>query len=110
MTAASCRSDLVVTDRRRSVDRVRLVAVNGERPIVEEVLRFEDLPPGALAGRRAVVRWRAGVHTRPHPQLAPSRPSVRPQRALTGDRRPDRLTRIRERDEERIALPANKRK
>ena len=26
-------------------------------PTVEEVLRFEDVPPGELASRRAVVRW-----------------------------------------------------
>ena len=26
-------------------------------PVVEEVLRFEDLPIGSLGTRRAVVRW-----------------------------------------------------
>ena len=31
-----------------------------QAPIVEEVLRFEDLPPGSLASRRAVVRWSDG--------------------------------------------------
>ena len=35
--------------------------MNGERPVVEEVLRFEDLPPGALASRRAIVRWSDGT-------------------------------------------------
>jgi hypothetical protein len=30
-------------------------------PIVEEVLRFEDLPPDSLASRRAVVRWSDGT-------------------------------------------------
>jgi hypothetical protein len=35
--------------------------VNVARPIVEEVLRFEDLPVGALASRRAVVRWSDGA-------------------------------------------------
>ncbi len=30
-------------------------------PIVEEVLRFEDLPPGSLATRRAIVRWSDGA-------------------------------------------------
>ncbi len=30
-------------------------------PIVEEVLRFEDLPPGELGSRRAVVRWSDGT-------------------------------------------------
>jgi hypothetical protein len=29
-------------------------------PVVEEVLRFENLPPGSLASRRAVVRWSNG--------------------------------------------------
>jgi hypothetical protein len=30
-------------------------------PIVEEVLRFEDLPPDSLASRRVVVRWSDGT-------------------------------------------------
>jgi hypothetical protein len=30
-------------------------------PTVEEVLAFEDLPPGSLASRRAVVRWSDGT-------------------------------------------------
>ncbi len=30
-------------------------------PTVVEVLRFEDLPPGELASRRAVVRWSDGT-------------------------------------------------
>ena len=30
-------------------------------PIVEEVLRFEDLPPGPAGTRRAVVRWSDGT-------------------------------------------------
>jgi hypothetical protein len=34
--------------------------MNAESPIVEEVLRFEDLPPGSLASRRAIVRWSDG--------------------------------------------------
>jgi hypothetical protein len=29
--------------------------------VVEEVLRFEDLPVGAMASRRAVVRWSDGT-------------------------------------------------
>jgi hypothetical protein len=28
---------------------------------VEEVLRFEDLPPDSLASRRVVVRWSDGT-------------------------------------------------
>ena len=30
-------------------------------PTVELVLRFEDLPPGSLASRRAIVRWTDGT-------------------------------------------------
>jgi hypothetical protein len=30
-------------------------------PTVTEVLRFEDLPPGSVASRRAVVRWSDGT-------------------------------------------------
>jgi hypothetical protein len=30
-------------------------------PIVEEVLRFEDLPLGSLASRHALVRWSDGT-------------------------------------------------
>jgi hypothetical protein len=30
-------------------------------PIVEEVLRLEELPPGSLAGRRMIVRWSDGT-------------------------------------------------
>lgn len=34
--------------------------MNAADAIVEEVLQFEDLPPGSLASRRAVVRWSDG--------------------------------------------------
>ena len=34
--------------------------MNADGPGVEEVLRFEDLLPGSLASRRAVVRWSDG--------------------------------------------------
>ena len=34
--------------------------MNATNPIVEEVLRFEDLPPSSLASRRAIVRWSDG--------------------------------------------------
>ncbi|MGO9788954.1 MAG: hypothetical protein ACLP8S_05320 [Solirubrobacteraceae bacterium] len=33
------------------------MSANAGNPIVVEVLRFEDLPSGSLASRRAVVRW-----------------------------------------------------
>lgn len=35
--------------------------MSSEHPRVEEVLRFEDLPLGSLASRRAVVRWSDGT-------------------------------------------------
>jgi hypothetical protein len=38
-----------------------LTAVNSVAPVVEEVLRFENLPVGSLGTRRAVVRWSDGT-------------------------------------------------
>ena len=35
--------------------------MNTDDPIVEEVVRCEDLPPGSLAGRRMIVRWSDGT-------------------------------------------------
>ncbi len=37
------------------------MSVDAGNPIVVEVLRFEDLPPGSLASRRAIVRWSDGT-------------------------------------------------
>lgn len=37
------------------------MSVETGNPIVDEVLRFEDLPPGSLASRRAIVRWSDGT-------------------------------------------------
>jgi hypothetical protein len=37
------------------------VTASSQSPVVEEVLRFEDLPVGSLASRRAVVRWSDGT-------------------------------------------------
>jgi hypothetical protein len=42
-------------------DDDRLTAVSSTAPVVEEVLRFEDLPVGSLGTRRAVVRWSDGT-------------------------------------------------
>jgi hypothetical protein len=36
------------------------IPMNTGAPIVEEVLWFEDLPPGSLGSRRAIVRWSDG--------------------------------------------------
>jgi hypothetical protein len=38
-----------------------LTAVSSSAPVVEEVLRFENLPVGSLGTRRAVVRWSDGT-------------------------------------------------
>ena len=35
--------------------------MNPDDPIVDEVVRCEDLPPGSLAGRRMIVRWSDGT-------------------------------------------------
>ena len=35
--------------------------MSSDAPVVEEVLRFEDLPIGSLGTRRAVVRWSDGT-------------------------------------------------
>ncbi len=37
--------------------------MNQAAVVVEEVLRFEDLPVGSIASRRAVVRWSDGTES-----------------------------------------------
>jgi hypothetical protein len=37
------------------------VTASSQSPVVEEVIRFEDLPAGSLASRRAVARWTDGT-------------------------------------------------
>ena len=44
----------------KEVVEIRSTLMHADNPIVEEVLRFEDLPPGSLASRRAIVRWSDG--------------------------------------------------
>ena len=44
----------------KEVVEIRSTSMHADGPIVEEVLRFEDLPPGSLASRRAIVRWSDG--------------------------------------------------
>jgi hypothetical protein len=41
--------------------KIGSISVNPGNPIVEEVLRFEELALGSLANRRAVVRWSDGT-------------------------------------------------
>ena len=43
------------------VVEIRSTSMNPDDPIVEEVVRCEDLPPGSLAGRRLIVRWSDGT-------------------------------------------------
>ncbi len=45
----------------KEVVEIRSTSMNTDDPIVEEVLRCEDLPPGSLAGRRMIVRWSDGT-------------------------------------------------
>ena len=45
----------------KEVVEIRSTPMNATNPIVEEVLRVEDLPPGSLAGRRMIVRWSDGT-------------------------------------------------
>ena len=45
--------------------RLRVMANRTSEPIVEEVLRFEDLPLGSAGTRRAVVRWSDGTEDAP---------------------------------------------
>jgi hypothetical protein len=41
-------------------DEGTLTPVSASAPVVVEVLRFEDLPPGSSGSKRAVVRWTDG--------------------------------------------------
>jgi hypothetical protein len=46
-------------------DRLSAMHTRPSEPIVEEVLRFEDLPIGSAGTRRAVVRWSDGTEDAP---------------------------------------------
>jgi hypothetical protein len=45
--------------------RLSVMGIRTSEPIVEEVLRFEDLPLGSEGTRRAVVRWSDGSEDAP---------------------------------------------
>jgi hypothetical protein len=45
--------------------RLSPMSIPTSEPIVEEVLRFEDLPLGSAGTRRAVVRWSDGTEDAP---------------------------------------------
>jgi hypothetical protein len=52
-------------DRPSSDGRLSAMRTPTSEPIVEEVLRFEDLPLGSGGTRRAVVRWSDGTEDAP---------------------------------------------
>jgi hypothetical protein len=56
-------TDTPALDPRDGEGRLDPVAAANPAPIVEKVLRFENLPPGSLATRRAVVRWSDGTES-----------------------------------------------
>jgi len=39
------------------------MSASNPSPIVTEVLRFEDLPPGSRGTRRAIARWSDGTES-----------------------------------------------
>jgi hypothetical protein len=43
--------------------RLNDVSSGASEPVVEEVLRFEDLPLGSAGSRRAIVRWSDGTES-----------------------------------------------
>ena len=43
------------------VVEIRSTSMHADDPIVEEVIRFEELPPRSLGSRRAIVRWSDGT-------------------------------------------------
>lgn len=45
--------------------RLEAMGTRTSEPIVEEVLRFEDLPLGSAGTRRAIVRWSDGTEDAP---------------------------------------------
>jgi hypothetical protein len=48
-----------------AVDTLGIASMNGTNPnpIVSEVVRFEDLPPGSRGTRRAIVHWSDGTES-----------------------------------------------
>jgi hypothetical protein len=48
-------------DRAVGDGRLSAVSSRASEPIVEEVVRFENLPLGSVGSRRAIVRWSDGT-------------------------------------------------
>jgi hypothetical protein len=55
------RGDPADRSTTKEVVEIGSTAMNTDDPIVEEVVRCEDLPPGSLADRRMIVRWSDGT-------------------------------------------------
>ena len=88
-------------DRPARQDRLAAMSRAPSAPVVEEVLRFEDLPVGSSATRAAMVRWSDGTETQalawygdlcgyPHKSAYPERrvmptPPSSPLRTATTD-------------------------
>jgi hypothetical protein len=53
----------MVEELGRLVDRLVTMRSDVDEPVVEEVLRLEDLPLGSTGSRRAVVRWSDGTES-----------------------------------------------
>lgn len=51
----------LVGDAARGAGTLECVAPDAAEPVVEEVLRFEDLPLGSTGSRRVIVRWSDGT-------------------------------------------------
>jgi hypothetical protein len=57
--------ELAAPDPPSGDGRLSAMETRPSEPIVEEVLRFEDLPMGSAGTRRAVVRWSDGTEDAP---------------------------------------------
>ena len=57
--------ELSAPDRPSGDGRLSAMGTRASEPIVEAVLRFEDLPLGSAGTRRAVVRWSDGTEDAP---------------------------------------------
>ena len=53
----------LIADPMLDADRLRGVSSRVGEPVVEEVLRFEDLPLESAGSRRAIVRWSDGTES-----------------------------------------------
>lgn len=50
-------------DPSAAAGRLSGVSSSADEPLVEEVLRFEDLPVGSAGSRQAIVRWSDGTES-----------------------------------------------